>query len=167
LFPELFKEKPAECAVLYALKHTSAKGSGNSAEKAAETGSSPIEVKKLPTLEVKTNGMLTAEKLEIKKPAAETGKCSAGKVKDWAGICFPESEAKACLTCTPGSAATTTTSAKPNSENCVGLQTKTRSGESLCLTTHKVSSKEAEKPVILIPKKSRNSVTVRQGLKVG
>lgn len=138
--PELFKEKPAECAVLYALKHTSAKGSGASAEKAAETGSSPIEVKKLPTMEVKTNGMLTAEKLEIKKRAAETGKCSAGKVKDWAGVCFPESEAKACPTCAPGSAAT---SAKPMSENC--LQTTTRSGESLCITA--ATAKKAEQPI--------------------
>ena len=31
--------------------------------------------------------------------------CPAGKVRDWAGICFNKSEAKACLTCEPGSAA--------------------------------------------------------------
>jgi hypothetical protein len=93
--PELFKAKPALCAVLHAIKHTSAKGSGPSAEKAA--GSSPIEVKQLPTMEVKTSGMVTAEKLQIKKPAAAA-----------------------------------TTSTNPVSENC--LQTKTRSGNSLCLT---------------------------------
>jgi hypothetical protein len=31
--------------------------------------------------------------------------CPFGQIKDWAGICFKESEAKACPTCAPGSAA--------------------------------------------------------------
>ncbi|MGC2574097.1 MAG: hypothetical protein WA364_21495 [Candidatus Nitrosopolaris sp.] len=31
--------------------------------------------------------------------------CPSGQIKDWAGICFKESEAKACPTCAPGSAA--------------------------------------------------------------
>src|SRR5262249_54635872 len=33
------------------------------------------------------------------------GSCPEGKVRDWAGICFNKNEAKACLTCAPGSAA--------------------------------------------------------------
>ncbi|MGC2684155.1 MAG: hypothetical protein WA323_20020, partial [Candidatus Nitrosopolaris sp.] len=37
--------------------------------------------------------------------------CPAGEVKDWAGLCFKESEAKACPTCVPGSAAA---AEKPN-----------------------------------------------------
>jgi len=144
--PEQFKEQSGLCAAIAALAHNKEKESAASAEKASEkpaaekpvenlklfSQSSPIEVKKLPTMEEKTSGILT-EKLQIKKPAAETGKCSAGKVKDWAGVCFPESEAKACPTCAPGSA--TTTSANPVSEKCLGLQTTTRSGQSLCLTS--------------------------------
>jgi len=31
--------------------------------------------------------------------------CPAGQVKDWAGICWDKSVAKACITCAPGSAA--------------------------------------------------------------
>ena len=38
-------------------------------------------------------------------PMHGIGSCPAGKVRDWAGICFNKSEAKACLTCEPGSAA--------------------------------------------------------------
>jgi hypothetical protein len=37
--------------------------------------------------------------------AHASDQCPAGKVKDWAGICFNKSEAKACPTCAPGSAA--------------------------------------------------------------
>lgn len=38
-------------------------------------------------------------------PMHGIGSCPAGKVRDWAGICFNKSEAKACLTCAPGSCA--------------------------------------------------------------
>src|SRR5215472_9712341 len=38
-------------------------------------------------------------------PMHGIGSCPEGKVRDWAGICFNKSEAKACLTCEPGSAA--------------------------------------------------------------
>jgi hypothetical protein len=38
-------------------------------------------------------------------PMHGIGSCPAGKVRDWAGICFNKSEAKACITCAPGSAA--------------------------------------------------------------
>jgi hypothetical protein len=36
---------------------------------------------------------------------ASAAECPSGQIKDWAGICFNKSEAKACLTCAPGSAA--------------------------------------------------------------
>ena len=38
-------------------------------------------------------------------PMHGVGSCPAGKVRDWAGICFNKSEAKACINCAPGSAA--------------------------------------------------------------
>jgi hypothetical protein len=38
-------------------------------------------------------------------PMHGIGSCPAGKVRDWAGICFDKSVAKACITCAPGSAA--------------------------------------------------------------
>jgi hypothetical protein len=41
----------------------------------------------------------------VKKASASSESCPAGQVKDWAGICFNKSEAKACPTCAPGSAA--------------------------------------------------------------
>src|SRR5215472_1988341 len=44
----------------------------------------------------------------VKKASAlsfGSGPCPAGKVRDWTGICFNKSEAKACPTCAPGSAA--------------------------------------------------------------
>ncbi|HEY6537347.1 MAG TPA: hypothetical protein VIY08_16360 [Candidatus Nitrosocosmicus sp.] len=40
-------------------------------------------------------------------PMHGMGSCSAGKVRDWAGICFNKNEARACLTCAPGSATPT------------------------------------------------------------
>ena len=52
----------------------------------------------------------------VKKASAlfGSGPCPAGKVRNWAGICFNKSEAKACLTCAPGSAAPkSTASEKP------------------------------------------------------
>jgi hypothetical protein len=39
----------------------------------------------------------------VKKASA--AECPSGQIKDWAGICFNKSEAKACPTCAPGSAA--------------------------------------------------------------
>jgi len=39
------------------------------------------------------------------KKARAIDDCPSGQIKDWAGICFKESEAKACPTCAPGSAA--------------------------------------------------------------
>jgi hypothetical protein len=45
------------------------------------------------------------------KKASASGECPSGQIKDWAGICFNKSEAKACLTCAPGSAAA---AEKPN-----------------------------------------------------
>src|SRR5215831_10018821 len=41
----------------------------------------------------------------IKKASASSESCPAGQVKDWAGLCFNKSEAKACPSCAPGSAA--------------------------------------------------------------
>jgi hypothetical protein len=87
--PELFKEKPGLCAVIHALSHN--KGSAASSEKPAETGtiisSSPIEVKKLPTMEEKK---------------ASAGECPSGQAKDWAGICYPLKECKASISAQPG-----------------------------------------------------------------
>jgi len=48
----------------------------------------------------------------IKKASASSESCPAGQVKDWAGICFNKSEAKACPSCAPGSA---TAAEKPKS----------------------------------------------------
>jgi hypothetical protein len=47
------------------------------------------------------------------KKASAAGECPSGQVKDWAGICFKESEAKACPTCAPGSAAAAEKSGTP------------------------------------------------------
>ncbi len=51
----------------------------------------------------------TSSQSYVQKASASSGSCPAGQVKDWAGICFNKSEAKACITCTPGSAAASTT----------------------------------------------------------
>ncbi|MGB6529707.1 MAG: hypothetical protein WBF33_16490 [Candidatus Nitrosopolaris sp.] len=110
----------------------------DSSEKPSETGtiiSSPIEVKKGPTIEEKK---------------ASAGECPSGQAKDWAGICYPLKECKASIfaqpgTCTQSEEEKTTgmltgamdikkpaTSTNTVSENC--LKTTTKSGESLCLT---------------------------------
>ena len=41
----------------------------------------------------------------VKKASASSESCPAGQLKDWLGICFNKSQAKACPTCAPGSAA--------------------------------------------------------------
>jgi hypothetical protein len=134
--PELFKAKPALCAALLALKHTSAKGSSASAEKstAEKTSvenlklfpSSPaIEVKKLPTMEENKGltGFLTG-KLEIKKPGVN----QAQKI----GIEIPKIKGLS-VHCAEG-----------------WHQAKMRSGELVCLTTHATGAVKpvAERPLV-------------------
>ncbi len=118
--PELFKAKPALCAALLGLKHTSAKGSSASAEKAVETGSSPTEAKKLSTEEKKT--------AEEPEKAAKTIFLGSSPIEVKRGI---EVKSSGILT----GKLEIKKPANPVSENCVGLQTTTRSGKSLCLTT--------------------------------
>jgi hypothetical protein len=63
----------------------------------------------LTTKELSSDLVLNGIVLSAFSPAS--GQCSAGEVKDWAGICFNKSETKACPACAPGSAAA---AEKPN-----------------------------------------------------
>jgi hypothetical protein len=131
--PELFKAKPALCAALHALKHTSSKES--TAEKPAEktpvenlnlfNSHSPIEVKKLPTMEENNAkaGKLTGA-LEIKKPGVN----QAQKI----GIEIPKIKGLS-VHCAEGY-----------------HQAKMRSGELVCLSTPATGAVKpvAERPVV-------------------
>lgn len=79
-------------------------------------------------------------------PMYGIGSCPAGKVRDWVGICFDKSLAKACLTCAPGSAALVEKPSHTASEKaknaavikaiCHDLETKGGTGGSQLLASH-------------------------------
>ena len=88
-------------------------------------------------------------------PMHGIGSCSAGKVRDWAGICFNKSEAKACLTCAPGSAA------PPEKPEASG-QVETKKGVEKSNTTAKDIGSQLQDMKHFFQSKEFNDKTLKQ-----